>query len=97
MNSVLYIAANTSETARLRTLPILPIASTAFVLCAIGFRRRRGFQWGFFMVAFALGLTVLNGCNHTDGTLFEPFTSTITVTASAGTLQQTTPLTITVN
>jgi LysM repeat protein len=97
MTSVLTIAANASETARLRTLPILPIASTAFVLCAIGFRRRRGFMYGFLIAAFSLGVTALIGCNHTDGTLFEPFTSTITVTASAGTLQQTTPLTVTVN
>jgi hypothetical protein len=62
----------------------------------MGLRRRR-LRFGLFIAVLALGLTALSGCSDLKLKAIVPVTSTITVTATAGTIQQTTALTVTVN
>jgi hypothetical protein len=78
--------------------PLIPIAAAAFFFCAIGFRRHRKRSFWLLIGGLALGLTVSTGCSgNADTLLATPPASIITVTATAGTVQQTAALTVTVN
>jgi len=79
------------------TQPLVPAISAAFLLCAIRFRSRRGFHSALFIAGFVLLLTALSGCGAYEGKVPSPVTSIITVTATAGTIQQSAALTVTVN
>ncbi|MGD0902191.1 MAG: hypothetical protein ABR924_04535, partial [Terracidiphilus sp.] len=79
------------------TQPLIPVTAAAFLFCTIGFRRRRRFHSTLLIAGLALVLTALNGCGGYVGTIPAPVTSTVTVTATSGTIQQTAALTVTVN
>lgn len=79
-----------------RKAPWVPGSTFALAACFLLFRRRKPWRLSAFLVVAALGAGLLSGC----GTLILytiPSTSTVTVTATSGTLQQTAPLTLTVN
>ena len=100
VTTTLTVAAIVKVAVRQRVSPLIPIATAAFVFCAIGFRRRHEFHLGLFIVVvgLVLGLTAPNGCGSNQrGTTSAPVTSIVTVTATAGTIQRTAALTLTVN
>jgi hypothetical protein len=75
---------------------LIPVTSLAFVICALGWRKRR-FPLGVFFTSLAMGLAGLNGCSGQAAKALAPSTSTVTVTATSGAIQQATVLTVTVN
>jgi hypothetical protein len=93
----LAIAANMNQAVSGGTQPLVPAIAAAFLLCAIRFRSRRGFHSALFIAGFVLLLTALSGCGAYEGKVPSPVTSIITVTATAGTIQQSAALTVTVN
>jgi LysM repeat protein len=96
--TTLTIAANTSVAVHRGRSPLVPISTAAILFCAIGFRRRRRFHFGLFIAGLALGLTASSGCGAFHSTMPPaPVASTVTVTATAGTIQRTASLTVTVN
>jgi hypothetical protein len=78
--------------------PMIPAAALATVFFCVGWKRRR---WQILMLlALSLcGLCLLNGCNDKIYNTFSsnPIQSTVTVTASGGSLQRTTTFTLTIN
>jgi hypothetical protein len=94
--ATLTVAAITSVTAHSGTQPLIPVTSLAFVICALGWRKRR-FPLGVFFTSLAMGLAGLNGCSDQAAKALAPSTSTVTVTATSGAIQQATVLTVTVN
>jgi LysM repeat protein len=95
--ATLTIAANMNMAASRGTEPLVPAIAAAFLFCAIGFRSRRRFYPLLFIAGFVLLPTALNGCGGFAGTMPSPVTSIVTVTATAGTIQQSAALTVTVN
>jgi hypothetical protein len=93
--ATLTVSANASVAARSGTLPLIPVAAWAFVFCAIGLRGR--FRFALFIAVAVLGLTALNGCSDPKPITLVPATSTITVTATSGAIQQATALTVALN
>jgi hypothetical protein len=92
-------AANVGRTSR----PFIPAGALALGLCCFGFRKRRGLQRFLLLAVFALGLSLLNGCGVAGISLTNPINPTnpagpytVTVTASAGTVQKTATFTLTV-
>jgi len=87
------------------SLPFLPTTVLAVALCLIGWkRRRRGLQLLLLVAAFvALGL--FSACGGAGGTGggggggggTQPVNAAVTVTATSGSLQQTTTISLTVN
>ncbi len=96
--AILTVTASTSVLVSRGISPLIPITAAGFLFCAIGFRSRRRLHLGLFIAGVALGLTALSGCGGLQGkTPSTPIASTITVTATAGTIQRAAPLTVTVN
>ena len=78
--------------------PLIPATTAAFLLCTFGLLRRRKFYYKLFIAGLVLGLAASNGCGNYQVTIHPAnTTSTIMVTATAGTIQQTAALTVTVN
>jgi formate hydrogenlyase subunit 3/multisubunit Na+/H+ antiporter MnhD subunit len=77
---------------------MIPAAALATVFFCVGWKRRR---WQILMLlALSLcGLCLLNGCNDKIYNTFSsnPIQSTVTVTATGGSLQRTTTFTLTIN
>jgi len=71
----------------------LPETTLAALLCCLGWKKRRPLQMLLLLMAGVVGLSLLNGCGSTT----QPTTSTVTVTAISGTIEQTTTITLTVN
>jgi hypothetical protein len=92
--ATLTVAANTTVAAHRGTLPLIPVSAAAFVFCLIGLHKSR-LRVGLFVAALALSLTTLNACNGPITRTIVPVTSAITVTATAGAIQQTAVLTVT--
>jgi N-acetylneuraminic acid mutarotase len=93
-----------STTAEVRrgSRPLLPGAAVAVVLCCFGLRERRRLLMVVLLGVSAAGLGVLGGCGGAGsggggGGGSQPVTSTVTVTATSGTLQQTATFSLTVN
>jgi hypothetical protein len=76
--------------------PLIPGTAAAFVSFAIRFRRRRRFHSWIILVGVFLGLIGLSGCNSFAKSPVFPSNATVTITATAGTIQQTAALAITV-
>jgi len=96
-STTLIVASNRNVATDRGTTPLVPISIAALGICAIGFPRRRKVDFPIFIAGLALGLTGTSGCGGSQVTLLtSPVTSTITVTATAGTLQRTAPLSVTV-
>lgn len=84
-----------------QTSPLFPIGALAALVCCVGCKRRRLFQILPLIVAGAIGFSLLNGCGtgNSGGVSSAPqsATYTITVNAASGSLQHSTPFTLTVN
>jgi alpha-amylase len=86
VTTTLTIAKTTSTTAFNGAGALYPVTVLAGVLCCIGFRRRKVIQGVLLLVVCLLVIIPLNGCS---GDLIQPST-TIGVTATSGSIQQTT-------
>jgi len=82
---------------------LLPMSALAGILCCVGFRRRRRLHLIrptlilLLVLGFA-GLAALSGCGTSyNPQSVQPVTSTVTVTATSGTLSHTTTFSLTVN
>ncbi len=80
--------------------PLFPATVLALSLCILGWKKRRGFQLVLLMAIAAGGLALLSGCGGGGaaggGGGVTPVTSTITVTATSGSIQQSTTFSLTV-
>jgi hypothetical protein len=96
--ATLTVTDSTSTAVNREMSPLIPITVAGIFFGAIGFRRRRKIFSGLFLVGLALGFIALSGCGGIQATqAVTPAASTITVTATAGTIQHAAPLTVTVN
>ena len=75
--------------------PLFPGAALAALVCCIGWKKRRRLQILSLLVACVFGLGSLSACGGNSTP--KPTTSTVTVTATSGTLQQSTAISLTVN
>ena len=73
--------------------PLFPGSALAVALCFLGWKKRRGVQLMLLLAVSVIGLALFNGCGGSSRT---PVTSTVTVTAASGTLQQTATFSLTV-
>jgi hypothetical protein len=82
--------------------PLFPGTALAVAICCIGWRKRRRLDMLFLLAVSAAGLSLLSACGG-GGTSgggmppVQPVTSTVTVTAASGSLQQSTTFALTVN
>jgi N-acetylneuraminic acid mutarotase len=76
-------------------VPIYPGPVLAIVVCIFGRKKRRRSQMLLLLAVSVVGPGILNGCGANGPP--EPITSTVTVTGTSGSLQQTATLTLTVN
>jgi N-acetylneuraminic acid mutarotase len=95
------LTVSTSATsAGLRHNPLFPAATLAAGLFCFGFRKRRSRQLLMLLAVCGFGLGLLNGCSgassSTSGQSTQATSSTITVTTTSGSLQQTSSFTLTV-
>jgi alpha-amylase len=86
VTTTLTIAKTTSTTAFNGAGALYPVTVLAGIFCCIGFRRRKVIQGVLLLVVCLLVIIPLNGCS---GDLIQPST-TIGVTATSGSIQQTT-------
>jgi hypothetical protein len=92
--TTLTIAVGTSTAAAHDdSIPMIPETTLAFTLCLLGWRRRRGVRPFVLLTAAVFSLSLLSGCS---GPSHQPTTSTVTVTATSGSVQQSVALTLTV-
>jgi N-acetylneuraminic acid mutarotase len=75
--------------------PLLPGSVLAVVLCCLGWKRRRRLQVLLLLAVSVAGLSLFNGCGGKASS--QPTTSTVTVTATSGSLQHTAILSLMVN
>jgi len=94
--AALTVAAKTNVAEERGDSHLIPIAAAGLLFCVFGFRRRRMLQSGLFIAGLLLGLTALDGCGaYQISQVSGPVTSTVTVMATAGTVQRTATLTVT--
>ena len=86
VTATLTVSKTTSTAALNGTTTLYPVTMLAGILCCIGFRRRKTLQRLLLLAVCMLGMATLNGCG---GDLMSPST-TIGVTATSGSIQQTT-------
>jgi hypothetical protein len=80
--------------------PLFPGSVLTVVFCCFGWKRRRRLPMLLLLAAISVaGLTVLNGCGGASSTVTAhlPSISTVTVTATSGTLSHTATFSLTVN
>jgi N-acetylneuraminic acid mutarotase len=79
--------------------PLLPGSALAVALCCFGWKRRRRWQMLMLLAVSMAGLSLLNGCGAASPIVIDPppVTSTVTVTATAGSAQHTATFSLTVN
>jgi hypothetical protein len=79
--------------------PLFPEAAFAVAICFIGFRKRNGLRLLLLLGVSLTGLGLLSACGSSNSgpTGPQPVTSTVTVTATSGSLVHTTTFSITVN
>jgi hypothetical protein len=85
---------------RRHTSPLFPISALAALVCCVGWKRRRLFQFLGLIVVGVIGFSLLNGCGSGGGggsTGPQSATWTITVNATSGSLQHSTTFSLTVN
>jgi len=92
--SILTVNTTTASAAlHFNSGPLFPGSALAVALCFLGWKKRRGVQLMLLLAVSVIGLVLFNGC---DGSSRTPVTSTVTVTAASGTLQQTATFSLTV-
>jgi hypothetical protein len=87
---------------RPNSCPFLPATALAVALCLFGLKRRRGLPLLLLLAVTFTGLALLSGCGSgtsggAGGLKPTPVISTVTITATAGTLQQRALLSLSVN
>jgi hypothetical protein len=100
-NTQLSISASAQSSAlRPKSRPFFPVTALATALCFLGRRRQRRLQFMLLLLAFT-GVGLVSGCGGSgiggSGSTPPPVTSIVTITATAGTLQQSASLSLTVN
>jgi sugar lactone lactonase YvrE len=73
--------------------PLLASVTLAFALCFLGWRKRRRLSIALVLMIGALGLSLISGCGTPND---QPVTSIITITATSGSMQQTSTLSVTI-
>jgi hypothetical protein len=79
--------------------PLFPGSVLAVAFCCFGWKKRRGLPMLLLLAAISVAsLTALNGCGGASNTVSTPppVSSTVTVTATSGSLTHTTTFTLTV-
>jgi hypothetical protein len=94
-STLTFTSSTTNAALRHKGMPLFPETTLAALLCCLGWKKRRPLQTLLLLMAGVIGLGLLNGCGGSSAP--QPTTSTITVTATAGTLQQSTTVSLTVN
>jgi hypothetical protein len=94
----LTVSAGTQSASRRMPNPSLPVTAMACAFCLIGWRRARSPLMPM-LAAVLIGLGTMSACggSGSSGGGSTPTTSTVTVAATAGKIQQTTTITLTVN
>jgi hypothetical protein len=81
------VSSGQSEAHQRDTQPTIPAATLALVLCCLGWRKRKTLQLLCLLMLGVIGLTVLAGCASFTVRPQSLVTSTVTVTATSGSLQ----------
>jgi hypothetical protein len=76
---------------------IIPGSALAVAFCFLGIKKRRRISMLVLLAVSGLGLSLLSGCTATLLFNTRPVTSTVTVTATSGSLQHTETFSLTVN
>jgi hypothetical protein len=95
--TTMTVSVGTQSASRRMPSPFLPVTAMAFAFCLIGWRKARS-PLMLTLAAVLIGLGTMSACGGagtSGGTT--PTTSTVTVTAAAGNIQQRTTITLTVN
>jgi hypothetical protein len=79
--------------------PLFPGSALAVAFCCLGWKKRRRLQMMLLLAVGIAGLSLLNGCGGASATVSttQPVLSTVTVTATSGSLTHTTTFSLTVN
>jgi hypothetical protein len=94
----LTIAAGTNSAAsRTQPAPFIPVSTLALGMCVLAWKRRRGARYFALLVLAGASLAFFSGCSSTSMQKSTPVVSTVTVTATSGSVQQTSLVTLTVN
>jgi hypothetical protein len=101
-STTLTVTASATTTAALQrnSRPLFPAATLALVLCCLGWKKRRRVQMMLLLALSVFGLSLLTSCSAAPAgppTIPDPVTSTVSVTATAGSIQHTTSFSLTVN
>jgi N-acetylneuraminic acid mutarotase len=93
-----------SATLHRNSLPLLPGSALAVAFCCFGWRKRHRLQMLLLLAVSLTGLSILNGCGGggsgsggSGGSTHQPTISTVTVTATSGSLSHTATFVLTVN
>jgi hypothetical protein len=78
------------------SIPLFPGSALAVALCCFGWKKRRRLQMLVLLAVSVAGLSLLTGCGGSSAPV-QPVTSTITVTATSGSLSHSTTFSLTVN
>lgn len=81
--------AATTAALRNTSTSLLPGSALAMLLCCFGSRKRRRLQIFLLLAVGIVGLGLFTGCNAASSSTTQPVTSTVTVTATAGSVQHT--------
>jgi hypothetical protein len=97
--TTLTVTTSAAATAALHrdSRPLLPGAALAAALCCIGFRRRRRLQLLILLAVSVAGLSLVTGCSSVSSLQPGDPTYAVTVTATAGSIQNTAAFSLSVN
>ncbi|MGD1106386.1 MAG: chitobiase/beta-hexosaminidase C-terminal domain-containing protein [Terracidiphilus sp.] len=101
-STMLTVTTSATTTAALQrnSRPLFPAAALALVLCGLGWKKRRRLQTMLLLAVSVFGLSLLTSCSAAPAgppIVLDPVTSTVSVTATAGSIQHTTSFLLTVN
>jgi N-acetylneuraminic acid mutarotase len=81
-----------------KSSPLFPGSALAVALCCLGWKKRRRLPMLLLLAVSVVGMGLLNGCGASPVvTSSEPVTSTVTVTATSGSLSHTATFSLTIN
>lgn len=87
----------TSASLHRNSSPFLPVSTLAAILCCVGWKRRRSLQIVLLLAVSLAGLGLLSGCGGGGAAKqLQPTQESVTVTGTAGSLTNSTTLTLTV-
>lgn len=98
VTTTLTIAAGTNTAAsRTQHAPFIPVSTLALGMCVLAWKWRRGARYFALLALAGASLAFFSGCSSTSKPSTTPVVSTVTVTATSGSVQQTSSVTLTVN